>query len=128
MFDNLTNENILLFAIKAYESPNCIMSEFDEDFKHVKYIKRIFKKYREDNVLKERLVLNHIICLGNVFGVENTTRILFFKIDEDDYSILKTFLLYLNYMPDVVFGINGKNIISEDLPVDLIVAKFLRSI
>ncbi len=128
MITDLNENNYLLFAIKSYDTPNCIMSEFEEDVKHITYIKRLFQKYRETKVIKERLVLNHIICLGNVFGIENTTKILFLKINKKDYSTLKTFLLYLNYMPDVVGSVNGSDIVSDEIPVDLHLAKLLRRI
>jgi hypothetical protein len=114
--------------MKAYDKPNCIVSEFEEDMKRVKYIKRLIKRYRVTGDLKERLILNHLIILGNVFGIESSVRILFYKLDRDDYDILKTFLLYLNYMPKLVSGINGRNILSSDISVDLFVAKKLRSI
>jgi hypothetical protein len=68
--------------------------------------------------LKERLILNHIILLNNVFGTEATARILFYKIDERDYDILKTFLEYLNLMPDAIYGIRGKNIYSGEIPLN----------
>jgi len=126
--DNLTEQNYLLMAMKAYESPRCIMSEFAEDLKHIKYVKRLFRKYSSGDVLNERLILNHIICLSNVFGIEPTVRLLFFRVNKKDYSILKTFLLYLEYMPDIITGINGKNIHTEDVPVDLSIAKVLRSL
>ena len=128
MFENLTDKNVLLYAAKQYETPNCILSEFEEDYKHIKYIKKLFQKYREGGILKERLILNHIICLGNLFGVNPTKRLLFFKLPEQYYSVLKTFLLYLQYMPDIVEGVNGINIISDEIPVDLFVAKILRGI
>ena len=128
MIDNLTDDNFMIFAMKAYDKPNCIMSEFEEDLKRLKYIKRLIKKYKITGDLKERLILNHIIVLGNVFGVSHTVRMLFFKFDEEDYQILKTFLIFLNYMPKVVFGIKGRNIISSDITVDLFVAKRLRDI
>lgn len=126
--DNLTEQNYLLYAIKIYESPKCIMSEFETDITHIKYIKKLFRKYKTTDILNERLILNHIICLGNVFGVEATVRLLFFRVNKKDYNILKTFLLYLEYMPDIVKGINGQNIRTEDIPVDLTVAKLLRSL
>jgi hypothetical protein len=124
--ENLTNENITLYIAKCYNSPNCIMSELIEDVKHIKYIKRLFRKYKNNDVLNERLILNHIICLSNVFGVEPTVRLLFFRVNKKDYGILKTFLLYLEYMPDIVMGINGKNIHTEEVPVDLVIANVLR--
>jgi len=128
MFDDLTEDNYLLYAMKAYMSPHYIMSEFEGDLKRTKYLKRLFRRYKVTNYLKERLILNHLILLYNVFGAEHTTRILFFRIDECDYDVLKTFLIYLNYMPDVVKGINGKDIISSDILIDMNVADILRKI
>ena len=103
-------------------------SEFEGDIKRTKYLKKLFRKYKKSNILKERLILNHIILIYNVFGVEAATRILFFRIDERDYDILKTFLLYLNYMPDRVEGINGKNIDSSTIMVDMNIAEILRKL
>ena len=128
MNDDLNDENFLMYAMKAYNSPHCIMSEFESDLKRTKYLKRLFRRYKATNSLKERLILNHIILLYNVFGAEPATRILFYRVDECDYDVLKTFLLYLNYMPDVIKGIKGKNIISSDILVDMTVADILRKI
>lgn len=128
MFDDLNDDNFLMFAMKAYDSPNCIMSEFEEDLKRIKYVKRLIKRYKTTGELKERLILNHLIILSNVFGTKNSVRMLFYKIDEEDYDILKTFLLFLDYMPSVVLGIRGKNINSSDVTVNLFVGKRLRDI
>jgi hypothetical protein len=128
MFDNLTDDNFTMYAIKSYNSPNCIMSEFEDDMKRLKYIKRLIKRYRATGELKERLILNHIIVLSNVFGTEASVRMLFYKFDPEDYSILKTFLIFLNYMPKVVVGISSKNIISADIGIDVFVGKRLSQI
>jgi hypothetical protein len=128
MFDDLNEDNFMMYAVKCYTSPNCIMSEFEGDIKRTKYLKRLFRRYKVTKVLKERLILNHIILLNNVFGPEVTSRILFYRIDERDYDILKTFLLYLGIMPDVIWGINGKNIHSADVSVDMNIAEILRTI
>jgi len=128
MFEDLNEENFTLYAIKCYNTLNCIMSEYEGDIKKTKYLKRLFRRYKVTKILKERLILNHIIMLNNVFGAEPTARILFYKIDERDYDILKTFLLYLNIMPETVLNIRGKNIHSTDIPVDLHVADILRKI
>jgi hypothetical protein len=128
MFDDLTEDNFIMYAMKAYNSPHCIMSEFESDLKRTKYLKRLFRRYKITKLLKERLILNHIILLYNVFGAEAATRILFFRIDENDYDILKTFLIYLNYMPDKIKGVNGKDIISSDILLDMNVAEILRKI
>ena len=128
MFDDLNEENFMMYAMKCYTSPHCIMSEFEGDIKRTKYLKRLFRRYKVTKSLKERLILNHIILLNNVFGTEATARILFYKTDERDYDILKTFLDYLDIMPDFVHGINGKTISSSDLPLDMNVAEILRNI
>ena len=127
-FDDLTSENVLLYAVKAYDKPNCIMSEFKEDMKRFNYLKRLFYRYRKEGEMRERLVINHLIVLYNVFGVEVATRMLFFKVHKEDYHTLKTYLLFLNYMPSVVIGIRGNNIISSDIDVDMKVAEVLREI
>jgi len=128
MFDNLNEDNFLMYAVKCYTSPHCIMSEFEGDIKRTKYLKRLFRRYKVTKIIKERLILNHIILLNNVFGTEATARILFYKTDERDYDILKTFLSYLNLAPEVVYGINGKNIILTDIPLDINVAEILTNI
>jgi hypothetical protein len=104
------------------------MSEFESDIKRTKYLKRLFRRYKITKSLKERLILNHIILLNNVFGTEATARILFYKIDERDYDILKTFLMYLNLLPDGVYGINGKNIPLIDIQIESNVAEILSKI
>lgn len=118
MLDDLNDDNFTIYAMKCYSSPNCIMSEFESDIKRTKYLKRLFRRYKVTKSLKERLILNHLILLNNVFGPGPTAKILFYRIDERDYDILKTFLVYLNIMPDVVSGIRGKTIHSEDILVE----------
>lgn len=117
-----------MYAVKAYEKPNCIMSEFKEDMKRFNYIKRLFRRYRKVGEVKERLVLNHLVVIYNVFGVETATRILFFRVLKDDYSALKTYLTFLNFMPEKVQGIKGVDIISSDIPVDMTIADVLRKL
>jgi hypothetical protein len=128
MFDDLNDENFVIYAMKCYDSPNCVMSEFEGDIKRTKYLKRLFRRYKITKSLKERLILNHIILLNNVFGPEPTARILFYRIDERDYDILKTFLMYLNLLPDVVRGIKGKNIKTDAISVDMDIAEILRKL
>ena len=128
MFDDLIEENILIYAMKAYDKPNCIMSEFKEDMKRFNYLKRLFFRYRKFNELRERLIINHLVILFNVFGGEVATRLLFFKLNKVDYSALKTYLIFLNMMPDVVKGIHGQNIKSSDIPVDMRIAEVLRNL
>ena len=127
MFVDLNDDNFLLFAVKNYESPHYIMSEFEGDLKRIKYIKRLFRKYKATGSIKDRLILNHLILLYNVFGGA-ATRMLFYKVDEEHYPILKTFLIYLNYMPDIIYGVNGKTILSFEIPINLEIAKILREL
>ena len=125
MIENLNDDNFIIYAMKAYDRPNCIMSEFEEDLSRIKYVKRLIKRYKTTGELKERLILNHIIVLSNVFGIEPSVRMLFFKIDKEDYDILKTFLLFLNYMPRHINGISGNHYNSADIRVDVFVGSRL---
>jgi len=128
-FTNLTDDNILLYAIKFYDNPSCHgVQEFNEDLDRIKYLKRLFKRYLSKGVLKERLILNHIIILYNIFGVEAATRILFFRLEPELWTVLKTFLIFLNVMPDRVHGIDGKEVISSSIPLDTKLISVLRSI
>jgi len=100
-FSTLTPENINMFAIKHYSNPSCVdEQEFLDDMKRFKYLKRLFRKYDTSKELKMRLIINHIIILANVFGVEAATTLLFFKIEKNHWSILKSFLIFLHYMPE----------------------------
>ena len=100
-FHKLTPENIIMFAMKHYDNPSCVdRKEFLDDMKRFKYLKRLFRKYNTSSILKVRLILNHIIVLANVFGVDASSTLLFFKIEKKHWSTLKTFLVYLNYMPE----------------------------
>lgn len=96
----LNEDNILFFAIKNYDNPECRgMNEFEEDFSRCVYLKRLFRRYHKTGELKERLILNHLITFYNVFGVSAATKMLFYKIEPELHYILKTFLVYLNYIP-----------------------------
>lgn len=127
-FENLTNDNIMLYLVKAYDRPNCIMSEFTDDMKRFNYLKRLFQRYRKYDELREQLVINHLIVIYNVFGPEVAARTLFFKMPKEDYSALKTYLLFLNCMPDKVKGIREQDILSSDIVVDMKIAETLRQI
>jgi len=127
IFDDLNEKNFLLYAMKEYDNPQCVqVEEFYDDLKKVKYIKRLFNQYLNEGVLKERLLLNHIIVFYNVFPVRSATRILFLKIEEEFWPILKTFLVYLSYMPKIIDSINGRAIISDDIQLDQGVVDKLR--
>ena len=98
-FSELTPENINMFAMKHYDNPSCVdEAEFLDDLKIIKYIKRLINKYVDKSELKERLILNHIISLSNVFGVEAAVNMLRFKIDVNHHDVLNAFLIYLEYI------------------------------
>ena len=100
IFSELTEDNFLLFAIKNYENPQAVTKEdFDRDLNHFKYIKRLLKRYKNTGELKTHLILNHFIVLYNIFG-EAATPMLFFKIERDLWSVMKTFVIFLNKLPD----------------------------
>ena len=97
MYKKITSENITMFAISHYDNPHCEgEKEFYDDMKRFKYIKRLLRKYKETNILKERLILNHIIILRNLFGPEACVTLLLYKIQQEYFGTLKSFLLYLN--------------------------------
>ena len=126
-FDDLNEKNFLLYAMQHYENPQCVeVEEFNDDLKKIKYIKRLFNQYAIEGVLKERLLLNHIIVFYNVFSVEAATRILFYKLEEDVWPMLKTFLFYLNFLPDKIESINGRTILATDIPMDQGIVDSLR--
>ena len=129
MFDDLTKDNFILYAMKNYDNPQCIKEQdFHDDLKIIKYLKRLLNRYHLGGDLKERLILNHLITLGNVFPIEVLARILFLKMNSKYWSYLKTFLIYLDYMPDYIPSVDGVNIINNDIRVDLKIAKKLREI
>ena len=100
-FSTLTPENINMFAMKHYDNPSCVdEQEFLDDMKRFKYLKRLFRKYDTSKELKKRLIINNIIVLANVFGVDAATTLLFFKIEKSHWPILKAFLIFLRYMPE----------------------------
>ena len=98
-FDELNESTYILFAIKHYENPHCVTrDDFDEDMKRFKYLKRLLKRYVRGGQLRTHLIINHLIILYNVFG-EAATPLLFFKMEREYWSLLKTLLLYLNKYP-----------------------------
>tara|TARA_Y100001951_G_scaffold99456_1_gene101516 strand:+ start:1137 stop:1520 length:384 start_codon:yes stop_codon:yes gene_type:complete len=124
-FNELTNENYLMFALLHYDNPHCVdIKEYFEDVRKLKYIKRLFNRYKEDGIVKERLIINHLICFYNVFESDAATRLLFFRVGQEYYSILKTFLVFLNKMPDQV----NKNLYASDITMDEKIIEILRKI
>jgi len=117
----LNDGNFLLYAMHHYDNPQChSVQEFEEDLKRLLYLKKLFSRYKSSAELRERLILNHIIVLYNLFG-DALTKMLFLKIDEEDWPILVTFLVYLNRMPDEIeeCGIKLSNIV---LDKDVVIA------
>lgn len=123
--DYLDDNNFVLFAAKHYDNPQCYdTEEFYDDLKRFKYLKRLFGKYEETGELRERLILNHLIILYNVFG-DITTKMLFYKLD-GYYSYLIPFLVLLHRLPDKIDV--GKIIYTSDIPMDMKIVEVLRKI
>jgi hypothetical protein len=100
IFNELNEDNFLLFAIKHYENPQAVTREdFDKDLNHFKYIKRLLKRYKKTNELKTHLVLNHFIILYNIFG-EAATPMFFYKLEPELWSAIKTFIMFLGRLPE----------------------------
>ena len=113
IFSELNEENFLLFAIKHYENPQAVTREdFEKDLNHFKYIKRLLKRYKGSGELKVHLLINHFIVLYNIFG-DAATPMLFFKIEKELWSSMKTFVLFLNKLPEY------PRCYIHDVPVDL---------
>ena len=101
IFDKFNIRNCALYASQHYSNPECCyVDEFKEDLTRFKYLKRLLRRYEQYGDLQERLILNHIIVLYNVFGIEAANRMMWFKVEPEHYSILKTFLIFLNYLPE----------------------------
>jgi len=128
--DKLDESNFLLYAAKHYENTQCYDTiEFYDDLKRFKYIKRLFNRYAEEGDLKERLILNHIIILNNVFGPEATSKMLFLKCRGlEEY--LKPFLLFLNILPEKIenVGIDNRTIYTLEIKMNTYILEQLRKI
>ena len=125
--DRLTEDNFILFAARHYDNPSCIdVAEFEDDLNRFKYVKRLLTKYQESGELKERLILNHLINLCNLFGPDATVRMCLLKT-QGQWHVLKPFLVYLGYMPDVIYNVGDDKLIkNSDIPLDTVVVKKLR--
>ena len=102
LFDKLTAKNFSAYAMKHYDDPQCEdIEDFQEDLRRFRYLKRLLHRYHENGELRERLMLNHLICLFNVFGYDPCMRMLEFKIKDKSYwTSIKTMLLYLGYVSE----------------------------
>ena len=120
LFSELNNENFELYAAKHYRNEACLdVQEFKEDVARFKYVLRLLRRYKESGIIQERLVLNHLIVIYNVFDISAATRILFYKIDSDLWPSIKTFLIYLSYMPEDKYS---------QVTIDLTLAKKLQAL
>ena len=120
IFEELNDENFTLFAIRHYDNPQCTSTEeFYEDIRRFIYLKRLLKRYQNTGEVRERLILNHLIVLSNLFGVNNTIRMLEFKLEKEFWPILKTCLLYLGYINEEW---------KQEIPLDEEVTKRMREL
>ena len=120
LFDELTEDNFTLFAAKHYNNPQCLdIAEFQDDLARFRYIKRLLRRYTQTGELQERLILNHLIIIYNVFGIEAANRMSFYRIEQELWPALKTFLIYLNYLPTTE---------RVEIPLDMKIATILRHI
>ena len=120
LFDELNRDNFELFAAKHYSNPSCLdVEDFKEDLSRFKYIIRLLRKYRDTGMLQERLILNHVICIYNVFEMKAASRMMFYRIEPDLWPQIKTFLVYLNYISETQYS---------DIHIDIKIAKRLRNL
>ena len=119
LFEKLTDENFTMFAMQCYDNPQCTsVDEFMEDLRRFRYLKRLLRRYYKNDELRERLLLNHLICLLNIFGVPNCIKMLDFKIEEEYWPVLKTMLIYMGHVeedwrPKIPIDMNVANILRE---------------
>ena len=120
IFDTLTRKNFELYAAQNYNNPECIdVEEFKEDLARFKYLKRLLRRYELTEDLQIRLILNHIIVLYNVFGIEAANKMIWYKIEPEHWTYIKPFLVFLNYLP-----VDEK----VDIPLDPLIVDILRKI
>ena len=129
LFDDLNEKNYVHFAMKYYMNNQCTsVEEFNEDLNKIKYVKRLFNRFLATGELRTNLIMNHLIVIYNVFETEAATRMLFFKVEKRFYSILKPFLLFMERLPKIVKGIDGKDVVVNDIPLNEMTVKELRKI
>lgn len=132
LFDNLTHDNFGMYAVKFYDNPSChTVAEFNEDLKIFAYIKRMLRRINDADTIdasKLRVLLNHIIIIFNVFPATVATRLLFLKMENTLWPILKAVLLFLNFMPNTILGINNDDILSANILADDNILQELRKI
>lgn len=120
LFEKLNDDNFVLYASKHYDNKQCTeVEEFYDDLNRFKYLKRLLRRYEMNGELQERLILNHLIVLFNVFGIDAAKRMVFYRVDDYSYSALKTFLVYLNYLREDEY---------VEIPLDVRIIKVLRNL
>ena len=125
----MTENTIDMYMMRSYTNPQCIgIEEYNDDVSRIKYIKRLLNRYKKTGELKHQLLLNHIIVIYNVFGTDAGTRILLYTIEEYHWASLKTIMVYLQTMPEVVRGIGGQDILTSDIAIDEEIARRLREL
>ena len=120
IFDTLTRKNFELYAAQNYNNPECIdVEEFKEDLARFKYLKRLLRRYEVTEDLQVRLILNHLIVLYNIFGIEAANKMIWYKIEPEHWTYIKPFLVFLNYLP-----IDEK----VEIPLDPLIVDTLRKL
>jgi hypothetical protein len=120
--EKLNESNFLLYAMHHYDNTQCYsLAEFEDDLKKFLYLKKLISRYKNNGDLKERLVLNHIIVLYNLFG-DATTKMLFYKVEENCWDVLTTFLVYLDRMPEVLpdYGIVLSEVVLDEKVISIL--------
>lgn len=121
----LSEKTFLQLSMHYYDNPQCTtIEEFEDDLKRFMYLRKLFARYANNGELKERLIINHLIVLYNVFGII-ATDFLFYKIDKEYWNVLATFLVYLNKMPESLPEFHLK---LSDIEIDQTIYKTLRNI
>jgi len=119
-FDKLDDSNFELFASRCYDNPQCMsIEEFYHDLQRFKYLKKLLRRYTHNNDLQERLILNHLVVIYNVFGIQNAHKMIEYKIESEYWSALKPFLVYLNFIQETDY---------TNVPLDWDVVQRLRSL
>jgi hypothetical protein len=120
LFDEITEDNFDFWASKYYQNRQCLsIEEFNEDLARFKYVKRLLRRWKSGGDVQERLVLNHLITIHNVFGLEGGRKLCFFRMEKELWPALKTFMVYLNFLP------NDEHV---EVPIDTEIAEILRKI
>ena len=129
MIEKLNDDNFLFYCAKYYDNPQCHSTEeFIEDLKRIKYIKKLITRYIDSGELKDRLILNHLIILYNVFGAEHMARILYLKM-RVQFKYIKPFLILLGVLPEKIYNIKEEAVINtESIPMDGVIVQALRKV